>query len=155
MFSKLFKKPDEQQGKNLQLFIQFFKFGIVGLSNTIIAYVVYVLLLQIGIYYIIANVISFFAGTINSFFWNNKFVFKRHEKNVYLPFIRTVISYAITGLVLANLLLYFFVEILNISKYLAPLLNLIVTVPANFVLNKFWVFKEHKAASETSVTSVD
>ena len=124
-------------------FVTFFKFGIVGLSNTFIAYSVYALLVWFGVHYILANVLSFFIGIINSFYWNNKYVFKRKKKEgIHIPFIKTAVSYALTGILLANFLLYFLVETLKISRYLAPLLILIFTVPSNFLLHKFWVFRE-------------
>jgi putative flippase GtrA len=138
-----------KNNKLTDIFIQFFKFSIVGLSNTIIAYGLYILLVRFGVYYIVANIISFFVGIVNSFFWNSKFVFKKKEKKgMYLSFIKTAISYAFTGIILANFLLYFFVEVLEISKYLAPLVGLVITVPSNFFLNKYWVFREQKLLNE-------
>ena len=57
-------------------FGQIFKFGIVGASNTVISYVVYAILVYLGMHYLAANVIAYFAGVINSFIWNSKYVFK-------------------------------------------------------------------------------
>ena len=31
-----------------------------------------------------------------------------------------------------------------ISKYLAPLINLVVSIPVNFLMNKLWAFKGEK-----------
>ena len=139
MSLRLFQEPK----KYLKNFIQFFKFGIVGLSNTVIAYAVYAIFITFGVYYIIANLISFFAGITNSFFWNSKFVFnKRKDKGFFFPLIKAIISYSLTGIILANILLFLSIEILNISQYLAPLVSLVITVPSNFFLNKYWVFKE-------------
>ncbi|MDR1636424.1 MAG: hypothetical protein LBR93_03720 [Treponema sp.] len=56
-------------------------------------------------------------------------------------FTKTVISYALTGLILTSLLLFIFVDILKVSKYHAFFLCLVVTVPSNFCLNKFWAFR--------------
>lgn len=54
--------------------IQFLKFSIVGLSNTIVSYLVYAALLFIGVNYIVANIVSYLLvssipsiGTINMF----------------------------------------------------------------------------------------
>lgn len=126
---------------------QFIKFGIVGLSNTAISYTMYSLLVYFGVYYIIASVIAFIVSVINSFYWNNKLVFTSTDnmKNTLLrKFIKTILAYASTGLVLQNILLWTLVEWFNFSEYLAPLLILIITVPLNFVLNKYWAFKEVK-----------
>ncbi|MDR2730220.1 MAG: GtrA family protein, partial [Treponema sp.] len=64
---------------NSILLFQFVKFGIVGLSNTAISYVIYSLLVYPGLHYIIASVIAFITSVLNSFFWNNKYVFKKED----------------------------------------------------------------------------
>jgi len=127
------------------MLIQFIKFGIVGLSNTALSYIIYAALVYLGLYYIIASVISFVLSVLNSFYWNNKYVFKsgndQRKHRFWDVLIKTYVSYAFTGLILSNILLYVFVDALHISKYLAPLLGLVITVPLNFVLNKKWAFK--------------
>ncbi len=124
---------------------QFIKFGIVGLSNTALSYIIYAALVYVGLYYITASVIAFVLSVLNSFFWNNKYVFKpgddQQRRGIWGALIKTYISYSFTGLVLSNILLYFFVDILHISEYIAPLIGLVITIPVNFVLNKKWAFK--------------
>jgi hypothetical protein len=68
------------QDKNLtSLILQFIKFGIVGLSNTAISYIIYFLLVYFDLHYLIASIIAFFISVLNSFFWNNKYVFKKED----------------------------------------------------------------------------
>jgi putative flippase GtrA len=138
------------------LFLQFIKFGIVGLSNTAISYGIYAGLVYFSVYYITANVIAFVVSVFNSFFWNNKYVFTKNKdakRSMGKVIAKTFIAYGFTGLVLANILLYLSVNIAGISKYIAPLFVLTVTVPLNFVLNKFWAFKNSKIekVSETNI----
>lgn len=131
--------------KKFPSFIQFIKFGIVGLSNTAISYGMYFLLIYWGLYYIIASIIAFIVSVINSFYWNNKLVFTSTDnmkKTLFRKLIKTFLAYAGTGLVLQNVLLWVLVEQFDFSEYLAPLLILIITVPLNFVVNKYWAFKE-------------
>jgi len=124
---------------------QFIKFGMVGLSNTAVAYLIYSALLYAGLHYIIANVIAFILSVLNSFYWNGKYVFKsgggRRKGGFWPALLKTYVSYAFTGLILSSGLLYVFINIMRISAYVAPLLGLAVTVPLNFVLNKKWAFK--------------
>lgn len=122
--------------------IQFIKFGIVGLSNTIISYFIYTVLVYFGLYFLIASIIAFIVSVFNSFFWNNKYVFKRSKdtKGIIKTIIRTFVSYGLTGLILHNILLFLFIEFVHISKYVAPVFCLVITVPLNFILNKIWVF---------------
>jgi putative flippase GtrA len=56
--------------------------------------------------------------------------------------IKTFISYAGTGLVLSSAMLILWIDIVQLSKYIAPIINLIITVPVNFVVNKVWAFKK-------------
>lgn len=134
-------------------FYQFMKFGIVGLSNTIISYVVYAALTCIGVPYLISSIIGFIISVLNSFFWNNKYVFKKNEgeqRKLWWTLCKTFISYAGTGLVLSNLLLIVFVEKMEISKYIAPILGLVITIPINFLINKFWSFKTKGVENENN-----
>jgi len=125
--------------------IQFIKFGMVGFSNTAVSYLIYSALVYVDTPYIVANVAAFTISVLNAFFWNNKYVFKRdgnrQKRGFWGPLLKTYASYAVTGLVLNSILLYLFIDALQISKYIAPLLSLVVTVPANFALNKKWAFK--------------
>jgi putative flippase GtrA len=95
-----------------------------------------------GVYYLIASAAAFIVSVLNSFFWNNKYVFKEHkEKRRIAPALfRTFAAYGSTGLILNNILLFVLVDTIKISEYIAPLLCLIVTIPLNFILNKFWAF---------------
>ncbi len=34
------------------------------------------------------------------------------------------------------------VDMLHISEFLAPVINLLFNVPVNFLINKFWAFKK-------------
>ncbi|MFC6653470.1 GtrA family protein [Paenibacillus rhizoplanae] len=50
--------------------IQFLKFNAVGLLNTFIDFAVFTLLHSLGMLNTPAQIISYSAGTANSFFWN-------------------------------------------------------------------------------------
>lgn len=122
---------------------QFVKFGIVGLANTAISYVVYLALIWIGLYYMLASIIGFSVSVFNSYYWNNKYVFRVESGRAWWKtFIKTYISYAGTGIVLSNILLYLWIDVLGISAMIAPLISLVITVPVNFLANKFWAYKK-------------
>lgn len=130
---------------------QFVKFGIVGLSNTLIGYIVYSMCVWIGMHYLLANLIGFIVSVLNAFYWSDRFVFKKQEgekRNTWLALIKTVLAYASTGIVLNSLLLWLFIDKMAMSEYVAPLAILLITVPTNFVLNKFWSFKTKKIDEE-------
>ena len=130
--------------------IQFVKFGIVGVSNTLLSYAINVAVLlvlspfELSWDYFAANITAFILSVAWSFFWNNKYVFTARDgekRNLWAALFKTYVSYAVTGLLLANVLSYIWVDVAGISKYVAPLLNLVISVPLNFLLNKLWAFK--------------
>lgn len=124
----------------IKLIKQFIKFGIVGLSNTLISLAVYYTLVYFGVQYIVANTLGFIISVINAYYWNNKYVFKKSNESNLKSMIKTFISYG-TTFVLSTILLVMMVDYLNISQNIAPILNLVITIPLNFLLNKFWAFK--------------
>ena len=119
---------------------QFIKFGIVGLSNTFISLAIYYILIYFKVYYIVANSAGFVLSVLNAYYWNNKFVFKKSSEGNSKPMIKTFMSYG-TTFILSNIILGILVGNLNISKVIAPFIVLIITIPLNFMLNKFWTFK--------------
>ena len=130
---------------------QFLKFGIVGFSNTLIGYVVYSLCVWLGMHYLLANVVGFIVSVLNAFYWSDRFVFKKGEgeqRNAWTALAKTIMAYASTGIVLNSIMLWLFIDRWNISEYLAPILILVITVPTNFILNKYWSFKTKKISDE-------
>lgn len=124
----------------LKLIIQFIKFGIVGVSNTLISLGIYYILIYFNVNYIVANTIGFIVSVLNAYYWNNKYVFNKSEESNLKPLIKTFASYGLT-FILSTVLLIIMVDYLNISQMIAPIVNLIITIPLNFLLNKFWAFK--------------
>lgn len=132
--------------------MQFVKFGIVGVSNTVISYLLYTVSLlgmrALRIFggkdYVIAQVIAFVLSVLWSFYWNNKKVFivkEGERRSMWRALLKTYISYSFTGLFLSSILVVFWVEFLHISEFIAPIINLFISVPVNFIINKFWAFK--------------
>ncbi len=136
-------------------FMQFVRFGIVGVSNTVISYVIYVVVLLLlqkwqalpRIDYLVASVIAFILSVLWSFYWNNKYVFQKNDgenRSIWQALLKTYISYAFTGLFLNSILSVVWVEVFNWPKLIAPIINLLISVPLNFILNKFWAFRSKK-----------
>ncbi len=136
----LFKMPEHIAKKT----VQFVEFCVVGLSNTLISYVVYAVFVLLGWNYILGSILGFVVSVTNSFYWNNKYVFKAESgehRSLVWAYIKTFLSYAVTGLVLANVLLVIWVEVLHLPELLGPIVNLLITIPLNFILNKLWAFR--------------
>lgn len=145
----------ELSAERFQAIMQFVKFGIVGVSNTVISYVLYALSLLFfqryhlipKIDYLTAQFIAFILSVLWSFYWNNKLVFVMKEgekRSIWKALLKTYISYSFTGLFLNSILLVLWVQLLHISEFLAPIINLLVSVPINFFINKLWAFRTEK-----------
>lgn len=50
-------------------------------------------------------------------------------------------TYFLTGVLVATFFLWLWIEVLEINNNIAPLLNLFITIPLNFIMNKFWVYR--------------
>lgn len=149
----------ESQEKLVTSLSQFVKFGLIGVTNTALSYVINILALkllqpyQLNWDYIAGNVIAFIISVAWSFYWNNKYVFTQEEgqkRNIWKALLKTYLAYGFTGIILTNLLSYVWIDLLGVSKYIAPLINLVISIPLNFVINKLWAFKT-ESASEADV----
>ena len=161
------------------LVVQFIKFGLVGVSNTAISYGVdqlfyYVVFrnsaMEEKLKITIVSALAFFVSVTNSYFWNNRFVFKSENRksvgqHLYAYF-KTVLCYALTGLVLApaikvwlsgvsmpeslvsRLPSFLFAEGNKLPYWVLSIVPLIVSIPLNFVLNKFWAFRSRDKKQE-------
>lgn len=122
-----------------------FKFVIVGLINNVIYYVAYFILNKLGVYYIVANTMAFFISVINAYIGNSSFVFSKRDEQIkeksWKQIAKTFIVYGFMGIIFNNILLYFLVQILAIHEMIAPFIILVVSVPTNYLMNKFWIYK--------------
>lgn len=148
IFFKIFKIKNK---KTKEVITQFVKFGIVGFSNVIVSYGINIGVIfllndyHLSYDYIIANMVAFILSVLWSFYWNNKFVFQKgngEKRNILHALLKTYVAYSFSCIILNNVLSWVWIEILGISKYIAPMINLIITIPVNFIMNKLWAFKK-------------
>ena len=127
-----------------KLLWQFFKFGLVGVSNTAVSLGVYYLILWMNPeLYMLGSVLGTILSIFNAFIWNDLFVFTGNPKDLKSVMKRlgkTYVSYGGTS-ALSTALLWVEVELLFVSELYAPIINLIITIPLNYLINKFWTFK--------------
>lgn len=125
---------------------QFIKFGLVGVSNTLVAWACYYLFLWIDEdLFMVGSIVGAVVSIANAFFWNDRFVFKGNEndwRSKLKRLAKTYVSYGGTSL-LSTFLLWLEVQ-LSVSKVIAPIVNLIITIPLNFIINKLWTFRGNR-----------
>lgn len=167
----------EEKEKGKATFWQFIKFGMVGVVNTVVSYVTYSICYYVfhaNAY--IASIWGFVISVLNAYLLQSRFVFKESEEGEHRVWwkvlIKTYVSYSFTGLFLAEVLLVFWLNVLKIDQLLgpaaewmvsmgvsmtakdlavslAPFLNMAITIPINFCINKFWAYRQ-KSKKETT-----
>lgn len=123
----------------IEKYDDFIKFAIVGLGNLFVSLITYYILVYFSINYQIANIGGFITGSLNGYIWNKIWVFKSSKKNGS-SIIKFYLTYLSTWF-LSALLLYIWIEVFKISDIIAPVINVFITTPINYLLNKYWVFK--------------
>lgn len=149
--------------------LQFIKFVLVGVSNTLISEMIYVLFVFSGMHYALATFIGFLLSVLNAYYWGNRYVFKQQEgeeKRVWWKvLLKTYVAYG-GGFIMDIVLLFLWIDILCISQIMEPLVNIchsiginavdaelmgeitakvinvVIIVPLNFVVNKYWAYKQ-------------
>ena len=126
--------------------VQFIKFGFVGGINTVLSYAIYyVLCIILGFNYLLSQGIAWFITVFISYVLNNIMTFSDGGSTNWSikNLVKVYISYSVTGLFLATFLSWIWVDILSIEKAFAPIINLLFTIPLNFLLNKYWAYAKH------------
>jgi putative flippase GtrA len=129
--------------KNAPVVVQFVKFGIVGVSNTLLTLVVYTVLLQLGVWYLAASAIGFVVGATNGFLLNRRWTFREHVGDRLTPVRWGVVQTC--GLAVDEALLYLFVHDAHVDKLLAQVCATAVVTVTTFFVNRAWTFKVHAA----------
>lgn len=125
----------------INLFKQLFKFGIVGILATIVDFGTLTLLTEVfGVFYLTSSCVAFILSTLFNYVASMKYVFKSRftqdeKKQELLLF--TVLS--VIGLILNQLLMWFFVEKINVFYVLAKIFATILVMAWNFVSRKKWL----------------
>ena len=134
-------------------FVQLLKYGVIGVSNTLITLVVfYVINTLMGLDYAVANTLGYILGLINSFVWNLTWVF-RTGGNVWreagLFALGFIICFALQmgvsqWLLSTSLhdLTISWLPMKNTGENVIMCLSMVVYTLANYVYNRFVTFKK-------------
>jgi putative flippase GtrA len=140
--STSFSLPPSLERLSAPVLVQFVKFGIVGVSNTLLAFTIYTVLLKVfGVWYLAASAIGFVVGAVNGFLLNRRWTFAGHVGDALTPVRWGVVQGC--GLALNEGLLYLFVDGANIEKLLGQALATVVVTVITFLVNRAWTFRMH------------
>jgi putative flippase GtrA len=120
---------------------QFIKYGIVGIINTFITLTtIFIFMKIIGANYVIANVVGYTLGFLNSFILNKIWTFGsegRVRKEIILFFLVFIVSYAVQ-----LLFLLLIKEQLGISAEMSQIIAMGFYTIINFLGNKHFTFRQ-------------
>lgn len=117
------------------------KYGVVGLSNTLItAVVIWIMMKLAGCSDVVSNITGYVAGVLNSFVWNKQWTFKS-SMGWTRSAIRFGIVFGVCYFMQLGVLLYLN-KLLSIDSYYNQLLAMAFYTVINFVMNKYYTFKE-------------
>jgi putative flippase GtrA len=130
--------PGPRLGK--PVLVQFLKFGIVGVSNTLLTFAIYGLLLKVfGVWYLAASAVGFVAGATNGFLLNRRWTFSGHVGDALTPVRWATVQGC--GLAVNEGLLYLFVHDARLDKLLAQAFATAVVTITTFFANRAWTFR--------------
>ncbi len=138
--------PEPASRLNAPAIVQFVKFGIVGVSNTLLSFAVYTLLLKaFGVWYVAASGIGFTVGAVNGFLLNRRWTFRGHVGDALTPVRWFVVQGCGLGLNLS--LVYLFVDGFGMDKLIGQVPATAVVTVVTFLVNRAWTFKMHPRSS--------
>lgn len=126
--------------KNKKLSKELFSYLVAGGLTTAVNFVVYYILIYLGIEYKISNTAAFVASVIFAFIVNKKYVF--YSNNGFInEFIKFSLGrFATYALDIGCMILL--VEFSNTGEYIAKIWTNILVIVANYFISKFWAFKQ-------------
>ncbi len=122
--------------------VQFVKFGIVGVSNTLLTFLVYTVLLKVfGVWYLAASAIGFVVGATNGFLLNRRWTFAGHVGDALTPVRWAIVQGC--GLALNLGLLFVFVHEARLDALLGQAFATAFVTVSTFFANRAWTFRMH------------
>lgn len=112
--------------------LEFIRFLIVGIINTVNYYVIYLILhVFMASNYMVSHIIGFIFSMVLSFFLSSYFTFK--VKPTLVKFFQFPLT-QLFNISVSSILIYLFVEYLIIDSRIAPIVSLFITVPLTFII---------------------
>lgn len=130
--------------KNL---LQLLRFCVVGIGNTAVDLGVFFALNFAGVPYLIAQVLAYSAGVVNSFVLNRKWTFRVEGKTNWGE-MSGFLMVNLSSLLLSSLLLFILYDTCHMQLWISKLAATGLCMLVNFTASRLWVFNVRKAAGD-------
>jgi putative flippase GtrA len=115
------------------------KYGIVGVLNVAIDFLLYALLVSLGVWYIAAKGLSLTVATINGYTWNRRWTFRagRHRNAILSKYLAVQAGCYVVNVALLALL----VEAMGMGAVTAQAIALPFVAGLSFLAQRLWTFR--------------
>ena len=124
----------------LQELRRFVKFGLTGVMNTAVDFLVFSVLSWFGVNLYLSQVVSYAAGMLNSYAVNRSWTFHATGR-FFGPQMRRFLIGNLSLLALSLGILRLATGPLGLPRFVAKLCATAVTMVLGFLLNRLWVFR--------------
>lgn len=126
--------------KTENLFVQIFKFVIVGGIATIIDWIIYYIMYNfVHVNPLIANIISFSVSVIYNYTASVKWVFDVNKDKNKIRMLIEFLVFSIIGLILTELLLWIGIDKLSMNAMLVKIIATAIVMVFNFITRKLFL----------------
>ncbi len=125
--------------------IQILRFCTVGLVNTAVDFTMFFVLTMGGAPYLLAQVLAYASGVVNSYFFNRVWTFRMARKSSLPEFAGFVTVNALSLLMSAGLL-FILHDVNHLSLWPSKILATSVSIVVNYMGSRLWVFSENQQA---------
>ena len=123
--------------------IQFAKYVLMGVSNTLVDFFVYLSLTRLSLFFgthiFVAKIISFFVATSWSYFGNKRWTFSNSNKKAPKQAWKYYIGACVCAVINVSID-YIAVKFIGLPDTIGIVIAAGGTVFVGFILNKWWVF---------------
>jgi len=131
------------------LSIQFLKYATIGLSRSVLGYILYLALTFIGIEHKLAMTLLYINGVAISYFANRKWTFNDNG-NLSRSAPRFLLVYGI-GYIINLVILLIFVDYLHFPHQLVQPVAIVIVAAFLFTMLKLFVFNKNLGLTESTV----
>ena len=125
------------------LLLQWLRFVVVGISNTVLSWCVYAVLEHAGVHYLLASGLAFVLGALNSYVLNRRWTF--HSRGRRVPEAVRFCVIQCVGLGIDVGLLYVLTQDAGVHHLIAQALVFPVASVVTFGLSRQWAFAAGRA----------
>jgi putative flippase GtrA len=139
--------PGEAGWLDVPMVRQFVKYGVVGASNTILTFVVYSVLVTLGVDYLLSIVLGYTVGSLNSYVLNRHWTFRAQDIAHTKAGTRFAVVQAF-AIAINVALLYVFVHHAGIARIPAQAILTVPLLAITFYINRVWSFARPDESEE-------